>query len=52
MFFADLLKKYLDEVNPEAKVLFMSFIEQNGNLHHAPSSTPGQLRSPSTVPLI
>lgn len=29
MFFADLLKKYLDEVNPEAKVLFMSFIEQN-----------------------
>jgi hypothetical protein len=30
MFFADLLKKYLDEVNPEAKVLFMSFIEQNG----------------------
>lgn len=30
MFFTELLKKYLDEVSPEAKVLFMSFIEQNG----------------------
>ena len=47
MFFADLLKKYLDEVNPEAKVLFMSFIEQNGNVHRAPSSTLGQPRSPT-----
>lgn len=41
MFFTDLLTKYLEEVSPDAKILFMSFIEQNGTLLICFLSEPG-----------